>query len=291
MHFFFSTAKQINHCLLQYFKLLLPRYIVKHLQCSMRWFTGSNVPEPVISVFGQIIQRCHLVVERKYCTMCVRGFIWKHYYTPPICNDSGFSNNTSHVALTFLTRSDWVTCVFIKCFIKSSVLVRKGMILIFSSIFDHYKYALAFFPFMHVPFQEQPKSLHSSQQHILVRLCMCVTEQPCPLFHPEKTEIFRLHPAPSLSNTPPPISPSASTQLWSAPAATLERWQSEERESGEEGKGERKMWQLLNKCGTPGKERARERKREKKGALFWWWASRHGRRTRHMRHQEVLELG
>lgn len=77
------------------------------------------------------------------------------------------------------------------------------MILIFSSIFDHYKYALAFFPFMHVPFQEQPKSLHSSQQHILVRLCMCVTEQPCPLFHPEKTEIFRLHPASSLSNTPP----------------------------------------------------------------------------------------
>lgn len=77
------------------------------------------------------------------------------------------------------------------------------MTLIFSCTFDHYEYALAFFPFMHVPFQEQPKSLHSSQQHILVRLCMCVIEQPCPLFHPEKTEIFRLHPAASLSNTPP----------------------------------------------------------------------------------------
>lgn len=144
------------------------------------------------------------------------------------------------------------------------------MILIFSSIFDHYKYALAFFPFMHVPFQEQPKSLHSSQQHILVRLCMCVTEQPCPLFHPEKTEIFRLHPASSLSNTPPhpslpPPPPSFDPPLqprWKDDRARKERVE-------REGKGRERCDSSSTSVAHRGKrERGRERERKKKGELF-----------------------
>lgn len=140
------------------------------------------------------------------------------------------------------------------------------MILIFSSIFDHYKYALAFFPFMHVPFQEQPKSLHSSQQHILVRLCMCVTEQPCPLFHPEKTEIFRLHPASSLSNTPPhpslpPPPPSFDPPLqprWKDDRARKERVE-------REGKGRERCDSSSTSVAHRGKrERGRERERKKR---------------------------
>lgn len=94
-----------------------------------------------LTVVGQIIQRCHLVAERKYCTLCVSGFIWKHYQIPQICNNS-FSKSIGHVDLTFLTGSDWVTDV---CLIKSFVLVSKAVILIFRSIFDCHEYALAFF--------------------------------------------------------------------------------------------------------------------------------------------------
>lgn len=67
---------------------------------------------------------------------------------------------------------------------------------------------------------------------------------------------------------PAPPSPSASTRLWSAPAATLERWQSEGRESGEGGIEERKGWQLLNKCGGLGESVREGGEREESAILM-----------------------
>ena len=100
---------------------------------------------------------------------------------------------------------------------------------------------------------------------------MCVTEPPCPLFHPEKTEILPLHPAlPPLSVCTPPLAPSASTRLWSAPAATLERWQSEERERGRERDDSSSTSVEKERQTERERERERERGGEKK-VLFWWW--------------------
>lgn len=89
-------------------------------------------------------------------------------------------------------------------------------------------------------------------QHHISAGIVCVSEPACPLFHPhKKTEKLPLLPALPLS-LPPFYLPSASTRLWSAPAATLERWKSEEREIGEGGREEKKRWQLLNKYGASG---------------------------------------
>lgn len=94
---------------------------------------------------------------------------------------------------------------------------------------------------------------------------MCVTEPPCPLFHPEKSEILPFSSSssslyhPHSTPHPAPLS-SASTQLWSAPAAMLQRWQSREGESKEGVREERKRWQLLNKCEALGKRRRKEKR-------------------------------
>lgn len=110
-----------------------------------------------------------------------------------------------------------------------------------------------------------------------------VSEPPCPLVHPEKTELLPPHPQPASHSS---LSPS--TPLFLAPhlpppplgfdPPLQPRWRDDrgrerERErDGIVGKEERKRWQVFNKCG--GLE-ARERWGGGR-VLLWWWASHHG---------------